>query len=88
MAQGGHLGAGELAKKGQGTRHLYYHHDSTLISYQRGIYLLRSRESLVAGTRGGLSASDGLSTSDGDQSPNSKHRVSSAVAVLLRKTTP
>ena len=44
-------------------------------------YLLHSRESPVADTRGSLS------TSDDDHTPHSKHRISSAVAVFLRKTT-
>ena len=46
-------------------------------------YILHSRESPVADTRGSLS------TSDGDHTPHCKHCVSSsAVAVFLRKTTP
>ena len=43
MAQGGSLGAGELAKKSQGTRHFYYPHDSTLVSSQRGTSFAQER---------------------------------------------
>ena len=43
MAQGGSLGAGELAKKGQGTWHLYYPRDSTLVSSQRGTSFAQER---------------------------------------------
>ena len=43
MAQGGSLGAGDLAKKCHGTRHLYYPRDSTLVSSQRGISFAQER---------------------------------------------
>ena len=40
-AQGGFLGAGVLAKKGQGTRHLYTPRGSSLVSSRRGTSFAR-----------------------------------------------